>query len=588
MGSRSRHRIALLACLGLVVGACAPGPIDGNSARPRPSVAPPSAFPSAAPSQGAFEPMAWPADGDAPCAQPEAPDATHGAYRGELRRIEAIDPTTVRFELCTPDVAFRAKVSSPALTIDDTAWLQEHADGGSGTPDLARNPNGTGPYRLSAWRAGEDVELARSDDYHGDAAKAAAIVFRWSSDPTAPLQELHDSAVDGIAVVAPEDVADASQDFELDVRGRDGLSIGYLGWNSSFAPFDDERVRQALASGLDRTALVQSSYPVGTEVASYFNPCAIPDGCVGKDWYGYDPLAAKDLLTKAGFESGFTTTLSYIESPRDYLPDPPKIAAAIASQLQEHLGITVKLRPRPLEDLLADVDGGRIDGLYLLGSRPRYPDASFLLNAHFGKGSEQFGPPHADIVKALDDASSTSDLTKRTAAYKKANDAIRKHAVMIPLAHVGSTVAYRADVTGVTVSPTGVDAFGAFQPGDRSQFAFMQPTEPTSLSCPDATDVDTLRVCAQVAEGLYRTSAESARPLPSLADQCKANEDLTVWTCTLEAGVRFHDGSTLDANDVVLSFAVQWDAEHPLRQRDARYTAFTERFGGFLHPRVGG
>jgi peptide/nickel transport system substrate-binding protein len=186
-------------------------------------------------------------------------------------------------------------------------------------------------------------------------------------------------------------------------------------------------------------------------------------------------------------------------------------------------------------------------------------------------------------VKALDDASSTSDLTKRTAAYKKANDAIRKHAVMIPLAHVGSTVAYRADVTGVTVSPTGVDAFGAFQPGDRSQFAFMQPTEPTSLSCPDATDVDTLRVCAQVAESLYRTSAESARPLPSLADQCKANEDLTVWTCTLQAGVPFHDGSTLDANDVVLSFAVQWDAEHPLhRGHDGRFAAFAARFGDFL------
>jgi ABC-type transport system substrate-binding protein len=229
-----------------------------------------------------------------------------------------------------------------------------------------------------------------------------------------------------------------------------------------------------------------------------------------------------------------------------------------------------------------------VDGLYLLGSRPRYPDASFLLDTHFGKGSEQFGPPHADIVKALHDASATTATSKRTAAYKKANDAIRKHAVMLPLVHVGSTVAYRADVSGVTVSPTGVDAFAAFQPGDRSQFAFMQPSEPTSLSCPDATDTDTLRVCAQVAEGLYRTSADSARPLPSLADRCTANEDLTVWTCTLREGVRFHDGSALDANDVVLSFAVQWDAEHPLRQHDARYTAFIERFGGFLHPRAAG
>ena len=148
-------------------------------------MAPPSAFPTAAPSDGAFEPMAWPPDGDAPCAEPEAPDAAHGPYRGELRRIEAIDPSTVRFELCTPDVAFRAKVSSPALTVDDTAWLQSHADGGSARRTW---PGTDGTWSDTACRRGsdgQDIELARTDDYHGEAAKAAAIVFRWSSDPAA-------------------------------------------------------------------------------------------------------------------------------------------------------------------------------------------------------------------------------------------------------------------------------------------------------------------------------------------------------------------------------------------------------------------
>src|SRR4051794_13753755 len=586
--SRPRHRAALLTTLVLVAAGCMPGPDDGASSRPRPSLAPVSPPPSAEPSIGAFQAMAWPPDGQAACAQPEPPDPEHDAYRGELRRIVAVDALTVRFGLCEPDVAFRAKLASPALTIDDTAWLQDHGAGPGRSDDLASSANGTGAYRVTAWRTGQDVELARNDGYRGTAPAAAGLVFRWLADPSAQLRELHDSTVDGVATVDPGLVEGAGQDFELQVHPRDGLDIGYLGWNASFAPFDDELVRRALATGIDRAGLVRSSYPPGTEVASYFNPCAIPDGCVGKSWYGFDPLAAKDLLTRAGHGEGFTTTLAYPTTPRDYLPDPAAVAHAIAAQLKANLGITATLQPRPFDDLLKDVDAGKVEGLYLLGSRPRYPDASFLLDSHFGTdGPALFGPTHADIVKALDTASSTVDAPDRTAAYKRANDAIRKHAVMVPLVHVGSTVAYRADVTGVTVSPTGVDAFAAFVPGDRSQFAFMQTAEPTGLACPDATTLDTLRVCAQFAEGLYRTIGDNAKPLPALARSCDPNEDLTVWTCRLQPGVSFHDGSRLDANDVVLSFAIQWDADQPLRSAEGTYQAFTERFGGFLDPPAG-
>jgi peptide/nickel transport system substrate-binding protein len=49
--------------------------------------------------------------------------------------------------------------------------------------------------------------------------------------------------------------------------------------------------------------------------------------------------------------------------------------------------------------------------------------------------------------------------------------------------------------------------------------------------------------------------------------------------------VRFHDGSDLDANDVVLSFAIRWDLEHPLHVgRDGLFQGFVDRFRGFLHP----
>ena len=66
---------------------------------------------------------------------------------------------------------------------------------------------------------------------------------------------------------------------------------------------------------------------------------------------------------------------------------------------------------------------------------------------------------------------------------------------------------------------------------------------------------------------------------------CEPNAELTQWTCTLRQGVTFHDGATLDANDVVLSYAVQWDNDHPLHKgRDGSFTYFPALFGGLLNP----
>jgi ABC-type transport system substrate-binding protein len=129
------------------------------------------------------------------------------------------------------------------------------------------------------------------------------------------------------------------------------------------------------------------------------------------------------------------------------------------------------------------------------------------------------------------------------------------------------------------------ERFAALVPGDRTQFVIMQATRPAGLYCPDETDESTLRICAQVFESLYRHDVPEPALTPSLAERCAADADLITWTCTLRAEVSFHDGSTLDANDVVLSYAVQWDAAHPLhRGRDGSFRAFVDRFGGFLHP----
>ncbi len=158
---------------------------------------------------------------------------------------------------------------------------------------------------------------------------------------------------------------------------------------------------------------------------------------------------------------------------------------------------------------------------------------------------------------------------------------------MIPVAHAGSAVAYRADVQNAHSSPLGNEYFAVMTPADRTQFVFMQNAEPPGLYCADETDGESLRVCEQMTEALYGYEIGGTAAVPALATECKSNAELTQWTCTLRDGVTFHDGSTFDANDVVLSYAVQWDADNPLHKgRTGALTYFPSLFGGFLNPPV--
>ena len=122
--------------------------------------------------------------------------------------------------------------------------------------------------------------------------------------------------------------------------------------------------------------------------------------------------------------------------------------------------------------------------------------------------------------------------------------------------------------------------------GDRDTLVFMQNGEPHGLYCADETDGEALRVCEQIKESLYAYQVGNTDTEPSLATACTPSDDLTVWTCTLRDGVTFHDGATLDASDVVLSFAAQWDAISPLHVgRTATFEYWSSLIGqGFLNP----
>ena len=318
---------------------------------------------------------------------------------------------------------------------------------------------------------------------------------------------------------------------------------------------------------------------------THLAPCIVAGGCAGKDWYAFDGPAAAAALAAASFNLRATYPLHVPRRAVPGLPDPLVVAGAVQAQLLDNLGLQTAIDIMDPGAFLDGVSAGTLDGLYLSGVASSVADPAAFLAPLFGAGSGGMPATRATgVAQALAAAAATPDAAVRAAAFARANDAIRSAAPLIPLAHPGSVVAFRSDVAGVVASPLGIDPLGAFTPGDRRQLVFMQATEPAGAYCGDQASADAFRLCALVTDPLYGFAPGTLTVQPRLAERCFPNDDATVWTCRLRAGVTFHDGARLDAGDVLATYVAQWDASQPLRaaRPGATFGAWQALFGGSL------
>ncbi|GAB4277695.1 MAG: hypothetical protein Kow0080_28770 [Candidatus Promineifilaceae bacterium] len=561
--------IALLLLLGLVLAACSSGsteePATEQPAAEEPAAEEPAAEEPAAEEPAAEEPAAEEPAAEEPMAafEPMMVAAENCDYGGKISSIEAKDELTVVFNLCKPDPAFLAKVAFTPFGIQPAEWIAETG----GTGELLEHPIGTGPYMVEEWVRGDSIIFRRFDDYWGEPAKAATAVLRWNQEGAARLLELQSGTVDMITNVSPDDFETVKNDPNLVLLPSANPNVLYLAMTNTFEPFNDVNFRKAIAMGIDRQRIVDNFYPEGSTVADYFTPCTIPNGCNGDPWYEFDVEAANALLDEAGYPKNdegirLETAIYYRDVFRTYLPEPNVVAVEFQTQLLENLGIKADVVVMESGEFIAESTDGNLDGFYLLGWGADYPHVTNFLDFHFGRNNPQFGDPFPEIYEPLEAASQIADPAEAAPLYEQANNAIRELVPMVPIAHGAAADAALASVQGAYVPPFGATNFALLDPG-KDTLVFMQNNEPISLYCADETDGESLRPCQQVVETLLQYGTDTGETFPALATECTSNEDATVWTCNLREGVLFHDGSTLDANDVVASWSAGIDVKNP-------------------------
>jgi ABC-type transport system substrate-binding protein len=492
-----------------------------------------------------------------------------------MKSIEAVDQYTVKFTLCFPDPAFLAKVAFGAYGIQSAAYLEKTGGGG----DLLSTPLGSGNYMVKEWVRGDHITLVPNPNYWGPAPKNKEFIMRWNAEAAARLLEIQAGTADAIDNPSPDDWAKIDADPNLKLLPRVNPNVFYLGMNNAKPPFDNEKVRQAVGMAIDKQRIIDNYYPAGSLAAEQFVPPMLVPGYVdGYKWYDYDPAAAKALLAEAGFPNGFETTLGYRDVVRVYLPLPGKVAQELQSQLAE-VGIKATLAPMESGAYLASVAAGE-QSLFMNGWGADYMDPTNFYDFHFTGASKNFGEPFPDVIEAIRAAAQVADPAERTQLYAKVAELIKLHVPMVPIAHGANAIVYKATVEDPKqVDPLAGERFALMSVPGQDQFVWIQNAEPISLYCADETDGETFRGCTNIFDHLYWYKPNTTELVPAAAESYEVNADLTEWTFKLRENNKFSDGTAMDANDVVQTFVVQWDASHPLHVGN---TGVFEYFSGYF------
>ncbi|MFP5020938.1 ABC transporter substrate-binding protein [Pseudonocardia phyllosphaerae] len=375
----------------------------------------------------------------------------------------AKNPTTAVLSLNEYKGAFPAafgltsfSISSPeALKKYDADKVTQSGDSFTYPAYATEHPTGTGPYKFESFdKADNTITLVRNDDYWGEKAKTAKLIFKIIPDENARKQELAAGTIDGYDYPSPADYQ-SLKDQGDQVLIRDPFSLLYLGINTKNNPkLKDLRVRQAIAYAIDRESLVRTKMPEGSSVANEFVPPTVSGYTDNVTKYPYDPAKAKQLLAAAG-ASDLTLNFYYpTEITRPYMPNPSDLFAAMSANLQA-AGIKVNPVAKPWNGgYKDDVQKAGKHDIHLLGWTGDYNDAGNFVGTFFGRQKAEFGPQDAAMFAELAKADATPDPEAHKKAYEKANaDIMGKYLPAVPILTTGPAIVVGGNVKGLVPSP---------------------------------------------------------------------------------------------------------------------------------------
>ncbi|MCC6944250.1 MAG: ABC transporter substrate-binding protein [Thermomicrobiales bacterium] len=366
------------------------------------------------------------------------------------------DERTVTVTLDKPYSFFPSLMASFVWSVIDPAVLEEFGD-----DEFVLNGAGTGPWQFSEFDAATQLVMTpNTNHYGGNSPSISSIVWTFLTGPEAASTALDMYVADEVIS------ADVPLSLKSQVEGDDTLSaelvkvnpegnVTAIGMDFNQEPFNDVRVRRAIAQAIDKDALANEIWEGSWTPATSFTPPVL--GLIANyeapDGLGFDVDAANQALTDAGYENREDLPEIVYRQPAEDSDADKARHAALLQMIADNIGVVIEhdtsMTRQQIVDMDADVGGRQFDiiGWWNLWETPRIlnevasPDSQYMrgiFNWHEGieaVGDFDPGADAATFESITDDADVDGDEASRNETYRQAEELLLNNAVYIPLGY---------------------------------------------------------------------------------------------------------------------------------------------------------
>lgn len=352
---------------------------------------------------------------------------------GYWDRVEAVDPSTLKFTLPAPNPALVAILTSSALSVTDSAVVKEQGgidEATAGTPEpeaahafLTDYSVGTGPFVLASWDVDTEVVLERNPDYWGEAPKLERIIFRNVADGNAQLQSVQSGEADVAFSLDPDAVNQVTSDPNLQLLTTPSISLEYLAMHNQEdpgGPLANADVRRAISHAIDYDGIINDLLKGAAVRPPTVVPLPLPGSEAVQELALATDLARAQELFDASGVGEIEVSLSFrAEGAGAGGLLEETLAAKIQSDLQQINGLTVNLNPMDANQWIEEFRASRLQ-MTLAPWGPDYPDVLSYVEP-FGKTDTQVaarvGYSNPAVDEALERATEAPDAAARETEY---------------------------------------------------------------------------------------------------------------------------------------------------------------------------
>ena len=304
-----------------------------------------------------------------------------------------------------------------------------------GDENYAAKPSGSGPYKLVEWQKGSKIILESNEDYYKGAPAIKHIELRVLKEATTAMVALESGDVDLVHNIGGLDVMTVQSNDKLGYQETNGTSIWNLAFNVNAEPFNDVKVRKALAMSVKRDDIIAGAMDgAGMPAEIILTDQTTPNpGADTIDTPKYDPEGAKALLAEAGYPDGFTMEIAADMSASDTMT----MALEIIKEQLAQVGINAEIKNYDESTWLETRKSGEL-GSFISTWTADYNDPDNFIYTFFGNAEKttarSLNYPDTAVMERVAAARTILDNDERMKEYNALEEKIiSEDAAWVPM-----------------------------------------------------------------------------------------------------------------------------------------------------------